>query len=216
MATTGRSPGRPRADTDPDTRAKALRAAQIQFGERGYAGVSMDQLASAAGVNVRAIYHYFPSKRALFDAAAGAAFETYGQLVLDLVFVHDGTRARLHGFVELYRVLYREQRHLLALLSVVSLDAMAEAQRVGAAAAQADPPTSVVGAMAIIELNRVIVETARERGELEPSVRVDGAMALIQTIGTGLGLASLDDDGPFLAMLDALDHLIDGTLLLEG
>ena len=110
MASTGRSPGRPRADTDPDTRARALLAAQVQFGERGYTGVSMDQLAEAAGVNVRAIYHYFDSKRALFDAAADACFETYGALVLELVFVHDDTRARLHGFVELYRVLYREQR----------------------------------------------------------------------------------------------------------
>lgn len=77
MLTAGRSPGRPRADTDPDTRARALLAAQVQFGERGFSGVSMDQLAEAAGVNVRAIYHYFDSKRARFDAAVDAAFETY-------------------------------------------------------------------------------------------------------------------------------------------
>jgi AcrR family transcriptional regulator len=215
MATTGRAPGRPRAATDPDTRARALLAAQIQFGERGYAGVSMDQLAAAAGVNVRAIYHYFPSKRALFDAAAAAAFETYGALVLELVFVHDDTRSRLHGFVELYRVLHRDQRHLLGLLSVVSMEAIAEARRLGPAAVAADPPTSVAGAGPILALNEVLVEAARDRGELDPSVRPEAAISLIQTIGTGLGLASLEEGGPFLGMLDALDLLIDGTLLLD-
>ena len=41
MVAAGRPPGRPRADTDPDTRARTLRAAQVHFGERGFAGVSM-------------------------------------------------------------------------------------------------------------------------------------------------------------------------------
>jgi AcrR family transcriptional regulator len=212
MATTGRAPGRPRADTDPDTRAKALFAAQVHFGERGYAGVSMDQLATAAGVNVRAIYHYFPSKRALFDAAAAAAFETFAGLVLELVFVHDDTRARLHGFVDLYRVLYRDQRHLLALLSVVSIDAITEVREAPGAGTT---PSSVVGAAPILALNERLVADARARGELDDSVDATAAIALVQAIGTGLGLASLEEDGPFLAMLDALDGLIDGTLVRD-
>ena len=209
MATKGRSPGRPRADADPATRARTLHAAQVHFGERGYAGVSMDQLAAAAGVNVRAIYHYYPSKRALFDAAAEAAFETFGALVLELVFVHNDTRARLHGFVELYRVLYREHRHLLALLSVVSMEAIA------AARTAAGTPSAVAGAEPVMVLNQLIVDAARERGELDPSVGAEAAVALIQAIGVGLGVADLAEDGPFLAMLDALDGLIDGTLVRD-
>jgi len=215
MVAAGRSPGRPRADTDPDTRARTLLAAQVQFGERGFAGVSMDQLATAAGVNVRAIYHYFPSKRALFEAAAEAAFETYGALVLDHVFVHEDTRSRLHGFVELYRVLYREQPHLLALLSVITIEGISEARRVPRRRA-GDGPAPPSGAEPILAMNRVLVDAARERGELAAGVETDAAVTLIQTIGMGLGLATLDEDGSFLAMLDVLDLLIDGTLILDA
>ena len=209
MATKGRSPGRPRADADPATRARALHAAQVHFGERGYAGVSMDQLAAAAGVNVRAIYHYYPSKRALFDAAAAAAFDTFGALVLELVFRHDDTRSRLHGFVDLYRLLHRDHRHLLALLSVVSMEAIAEARTTEG------PSSTVIGAEPVMALNQLIVEAAQERGELDPSVGTDAAVALIQAIGVGLGVADLADGGPLLGMLDALDHLIDGTLVRD-
>ena len=214
MASTGRSPGRPRADTDPDTRARALHAAQVQFGERGFAGVSMDQLAEAAGVNVRAIYHYFDSKRALFDAAADAAFETYGALVLELVFAHEDTRSRLHGFVELYRVLYHQQRHLLALLSVIAMEGIAEA-RLAPAPSDGSLPATAAGAAPILALNAALVGAARQRGELDPASDDDAAVALIQTIGMGLGFATVDDGGPFLGMLDALDGLIDGTLVRD-
>ena len=214
MVAAGRSPGRPRADTDPDTRARTLLAAQVQFGERGYAGVSMDQLAAAAGVNVRAIYHYFPSKRALFDAAADATFETYGALVLEHVFAHDDTRSRLHGFVEMYRVLYRDQRHLLAMLSVIAMEAIAESRRTARRrAGDAAPPS---GAEPILAMNAVLVEAARDRGELDPSVDATAAVTLLQTIGLGLGFATLDEDGSFVAMLDALDLLIDGTLIRDA
>lgn len=214
MVAAGRSPGRPRADTDPDTRARTLLAAQVQFGERGFTGVSMDQLAAAAGVNVRAIYHYFPSKRALFDAAADAAFETYGALVLELVFSHDDTRSRLHGFVELYRVLHRDQPHLLALLSVIAMEGFAEARTARAEAAGGPPPPA--GAEPILALNAVLVTDARARGEIDPTVDAEAAVALLQTIGVGLGFATLDEGGSFLAVLDALDLLIDGTLIRDG
>lgn len=207
-----RSPGRPRAGADPATRDRALHAAQVHFGEHGYAGVSMDRLAAAAGVNVRAIYHYFPSKRALFDAAAEAALETFGTLVVEHVFAHDDTRGRLHGFLAMYRVLYAEHRHLLSFLSVVTMEAIAQSR--AARATGADAPV-LAGAEPITLLNSALVAAAAERGELDPAVAPDGAVALIQAIGVGLGAADLADDGPFLAMLDALDALIDGTLLRD-
>ena len=187
----------------------------MQFGERGFTGVSMDQLAEAAGVNVRAIYHYFDSKRALFDAAADACFETYGALVLELVFVHDDTRARLHGFVELYRVLYREQRHLLALLSVIAMEGIAEARLAMPPSDGSLPATAAARPRSWPSTPRWSAQ-ARERGELDPTVDDDAAVALIQTIGMGLGLATLEDGGPFLGMLDALDRLLDGTLIRDA
>jgi AcrR family transcriptional regulator len=58
-----------------ERRALLLERATQLFGERGYDGLSMAQLAREANISKALLYHYFPSKRRLFEAAlaAGAA-----------------------------------------------------------------------------------------------------------------------------------------------
>jgi AcrR family transcriptional regulator len=58
-----------------ERRALLLERATRLFGEHGYDGVSMSQLAREANISKALLYHYFPSKRRLFEAAlaAGAA-----------------------------------------------------------------------------------------------------------------------------------------------
>lgn len=214
--------GRPPASDSAETRARIVTTAQLLFADRGFNGVSMDQIAAAAGVNVRAIYHYVPSKRALFEAAAAATFETYGGHVVERVLAHDDLRGRLHGFVDVYRVLYQQDRHLLAFLSFMLIESIADARAasvgVGATApAPGSLPAHLEPAFAsaapIIAMNRVLVDQAIEGGELAGDVSADAAITLLQTIGIGLGLAAMDDEAAFLPMLDALDLLIDGLLI---
>jgi len=50
------------------TRAALIAAARPLFGERGYADVSTEELAHAAGVTRGALYHQFADKRELFRA----------------------------------------------------------------------------------------------------------------------------------------------------
>jgi AcrR family transcriptional regulator len=50
------------------TQGKLLEAALGLFGERGFAAVTVDDIAAAAGVAKGAVYHHFPSKEALFEA----------------------------------------------------------------------------------------------------------------------------------------------------
>ena len=50
------------------TQGAILAAAMGRFGEAGFAAVTMDEIAAAAGVAKGAIYHHFPSKEALFEA----------------------------------------------------------------------------------------------------------------------------------------------------
>ncbi len=45
-----------------------LRAATAEFGEAGYASVSMDAIAARAQVSKRTLYNHFPSKELLFGA----------------------------------------------------------------------------------------------------------------------------------------------------
>ena len=54
-------------------RAQLLELAIRMFTERPYDDFSMDELAGAAGVSKGLLYHYFPSKRALYMASLRAA-----------------------------------------------------------------------------------------------------------------------------------------------
>jgi AcrR family transcriptional regulator len=50
------------------TRAALLDEATTLFAERGYAGTSLEDVASASQVSRGAVYHHFASKQALFEA----------------------------------------------------------------------------------------------------------------------------------------------------
>ena len=54
---------------EPDSRARILDAALALMSERGMSGTSMRRLADQSGLNVATLYHYFPSKRDLLQAA---------------------------------------------------------------------------------------------------------------------------------------------------
>jgi AcrR family transcriptional regulator len=69
--TKGRSqpePGGAGQGDAPTTRARILEIALSLMSQRGVDGTSMRDLASAAGLNVASLYHYFPSKRDLLEA----------------------------------------------------------------------------------------------------------------------------------------------------
>lgn len=63
------SPGRPK---DLAKRAAILEAAEGLFLQHGFEGVSMDQIAAAAGVSKLTVYSHFGDKDALFTEAAKA------------------------------------------------------------------------------------------------------------------------------------------------
>ena len=65
-------PGRPK---DLAKRASILEAAKRLFIEQGYLGVSMDQIAAAAGVSKLTVYSHFGDKETLFAAAIAATCE---------------------------------------------------------------------------------------------------------------------------------------------
>jgi AcrR family transcriptional regulator len=63
----GRGEGGGQGD-GPTTRSRILQIALSLMSQRGVDGTSMRDLASAAGLNVASLYHYFPSKRDLLEA----------------------------------------------------------------------------------------------------------------------------------------------------
>jgi AcrR family transcriptional regulator len=203
--------GRPVEQDSQQTRATILVTAQRLFGESGYQGVSMERLATEAGLTVRAVYHYFPSKRALFRAATDEAMQRFGDEIVARVFVHDSLRDRVKGFIDVYRAIYQTAPHELAFIGMVLVDAISNDLSAGARAASTSADLQDAS-VAVRLLNETLVDQAMARGEVHPDVDRDGAMLLLETLGMGLSLAALNDTGSFLQMLDALERLNDGSL----
>ncbi len=63
-----RPSGHTEVQTGSPTRGRILHIALTLMAQRGVDGTSMRDLASAAGLNVASLYHYFPSKRELLEA----------------------------------------------------------------------------------------------------------------------------------------------------
>ena len=56
-------------------RERILAVAHAAFIERGFSDVSMQEIASAAGLTKAAIYYHFPDKEALFSSVVASEFE---------------------------------------------------------------------------------------------------------------------------------------------
>jgi AcrR family transcriptional regulator len=63
-----------------ETSQRILDAAELLFVEHGFAGTSMRQITSAAGVNIAAVNYYFGSKDGLFQAVFERRAEPFAQL----------------------------------------------------------------------------------------------------------------------------------------
>lgn len=62
-------------DHDEYRKELVLKSAEL-FTRVGYAGLGMREIAKSLGISKSALYHYFPSKEALFQAVAEAAVQT--------------------------------------------------------------------------------------------------------------------------------------------
>jgi len=68
------APARRRAE--PSTRDVIIEAAERRFAERGFAGVSVREIAADAGLkNQASLYHHFRDKRALYEAVLSRGLE---------------------------------------------------------------------------------------------------------------------------------------------
>ena len=72
------------ASRDPElTRARILQAAFGLFVEKGFAAVSLREIAEGSGVTKSLIHHHFGGKQGLWEAAKDAAFAQYYQAQRD-------------------------------------------------------------------------------------------------------------------------------------
>jgi AcrR family transcriptional regulator len=198
--------GRPPAQSSEDTYKRILTAARRCFSRQGYERTAIADIAREAGVTPRALYHYVDSKRDLFLAAAEGALRRFGAEVTKRVLVHESALDRLRAYIDVFRVLHREDPSLVAFVSLASLEARWNPDL--------PDPVSEVTDM-VLMANRFLIEQAVERDELGKGIDPSGAVALLEVFGAGLTLmAGGERDEDYPAMLDVLERLLDGTLFV--
>jgi AcrR family transcriptional regulator len=207
--------GRPADHDSQVTRATIVTTAQRLFGHAGFKGVTMDQLARECGLTVRALYHYFPSKRDLLQAATDEALGRFGDEIMQRVFVHENLRDRLRGFTDVYRSLHESDQHVLAFIGMALVDAISSDIPAGGAALSDSAKALERASLGVQALNEALIADAVARGELADGVSAAGAKSLLEMLGVGLGLAALGDTSGFLTMLDTLERLTEGTLFRD-
>src|SRR5919107_5269416 len=88
----------PRAEREEQT----LEAARVLFAERGFAAVTMDEIAAEVGVTKPLLYTYFGNKEGLYlacmEPAAEALVATVAEAVRDTASPADALRAGVHPF----------------------------------------------------------------------------------------------------------------------
>lgn len=88
------------------SKARILEVAATLFGERGFAAISVRDIARECNVNIPTIYHFYGDKQSLYDACYKATFEAAAQTLHDAATQPGTASERIRRFtVELCRIL---------------------------------------------------------------------------------------------------------------
>jgi AcrR family transcriptional regulator len=198
--------GRPRAQRSEETEAEILRAARVAFSKTGYDRTSVAEIARAAGVTSRAVYHYVDSKPELFARAAAAAYRHVTSVVRAHVAGRRGGQDTMLAWIQAFRVLFADDPSLLPFLSLAAI----EAERKPELVAALPDGTDISG------LNRWLVEQGVIHGGLADDIDPVGAVTLLDVFSAGLAVLAGDNRShDYPGMLDVLARLIAGTLFTE-
>jgi AcrR family transcriptional regulator len=103
------------------TRAKILRAALAEFGNRGLPDTRTADIAARCKVNKRMIYYYFGSKEGLYLAALEKVYEDLVRLEREIDVEHLDPAAAIETMVNLKIDYYIDHPHFIAFLTMENL-----------------------------------------------------------------------------------------------
>lgn len=85
-----------------DTRQKLIQTATRLFSEKGYDGISVDEIVDATGVNKRMVYHYFGSKEAIYQEVLREVFGRLTHLELTTTASKENAEVIIEKLVRAY------------------------------------------------------------------------------------------------------------------
>ncbi|HEX8731470.1 MAG TPA: TetR/AcrR family transcriptional regulator [Ktedonobacterales bacterium] len=196
----GDLPREPRQARSREKRATLLRAAEALFTERGYAGVTADDIARAAGVSVGAFYNYFRNKKQILLALA--------LLRLSVIFAP----------LRLAHMDLANSDHHAAIRATVAAVVAGERntglravwQQLMSLEPELAPYQATVRryALGLIEER---LRAAREKGDTWPGLDIEGVAIALFALLDGLS-APLDDDLPEERVIESVALVIERAL----
>jgi AcrR family transcriptional regulator len=103
------------------TRTKILRAAISEFGERGFAAASTDDMAKRCGVNKRMIYYYYGNKEGLYLTALESVFENLVTREREIKVEDLDPAVAIEAIINLKIDYYLKNPHFVSFLSMENL-----------------------------------------------------------------------------------------------
>ena len=229
------SPGRPEHATpgggprgagpagriDGADRELAVGQAMAIFGDHGFSGATIEMLAEAGGRSPAEYEAQLGTKQEVYDEVMGDALLRFAGEVERRIFSRTGALERLHGYLDIYRELHREQRAVLRFLSRAVAEPLGLSVDIPAGILPhrgGDDPGEPMQFVStpLRALVEVVVSQARAKRELSDAVTDAGVSALLQALTVGISFAVLDAPEDLLDLLDALGALVDGTVFPKG
>lgn len=105
-----------------ETRNKILDVAEQAFARNGFAGAHLQHIAEQIGVQKTALYYYYPSKAALYEAVLVRVLETFDQSVTRAISGPESPATRLGRLIDVLNELFSEQRNYSQILIRILVD----------------------------------------------------------------------------------------------
>ncbi len=172
-------------------------AAQIQFGDRGYAGARMTEIADAVGIVHSSIYQYFASKQELYRAAFDAALAELLPQYLEAIASADTLNGQIAAIFRASVRVHEQHPAMTPFLASIPIELRRHPDLLPSLAAE--------GSQLMTALQDMF-DSARRRREI-PADSDDNDM-LIAFIGSAMGVGLLSHGMPGGRMGVAVDILL--------
>ena len=158
-------PGSPaRRERNPEeTKRRILEAAEDEFARKGFGGVRLREVATAAGVHHALLHHYYGDKEGLFRAVVERAFSRLSSRALELLGSTTDIQRLLVDYVDTVVDFHAHSPNLFRLLYFASLDE-------GSTAYAACVEVSEKFLVPILEAVAATVEAAQARGAIRSDI----------------------------------------------
>lgn len=200
--------GRPPAAESADTRQRLLDTARQKFAEVGYQLATNKDLADAAGITTGAIYHYFGSKRDLYEAVFDHVEETVYSRYRTVLVPDEGFIASFHRILDEAVSINHDDPSIAQFFVEVQTESARNPELADLALRQARDTATLLGPL---------VKQGYERGEIAPDVPPRDVTLAMMALLSGIARfsAASGDESVHAAITDVLKRLISGHLFTD-